>query len=99
MTMQGLPAARQRVRHRPTSTTSNVQIALFEKIVLVLHPQSCRRSVQFGCYPNLSLGGELFLRDGKNAAFVYVYHISPLLVSLENVTLGARIRCNLILIG
>ena len=48
---------------------------------------------------NLSLGGELFLRDDKNVAFVYVYHLSPLLVSLENVTLGARISCKLILIG
>ena len=48
---------------------------------------------------NLSLDGELFLRDGKNAAFVKVYHLSPLLVSLENVTLGARISYKLILIG
>ena len=34
---------------------------------------------------NLSLDGELFLRDGKNAAFVKVYHFSSLQVSLENV--------------
>ena len=27
---------------------------------------------------NLSLDGELFLRDGKNAAFVKVYHLSSL---------------------
>ena len=36
---------------------------------------------------NLSLDGELFLRDGKNAAFVQVYHLSSLQWSLENVTL------------
>ena len=48
---------------------------------------------------NLSLGGELFLRDGKNVAFVYVYNLSSLLVSLGNVTLGARKSCKLILIG
>ena len=39
---------------------------------------------------NLSLDGELFLRDGKNAAFVKVYHLSSLQVSLENVTLWVR---------
>ena len=39
---------------------------------------------------NLSLDGELFLRDGKNAAFVKVYHLSPLQWSLENVTLCAH---------
>ena len=38
---------------------------------------------------NLSLGGELFVRDGKNAAFVHIYHLLPFLVSLENVMLGA----------
>ena len=48
---------------------------------------------------NFSLGGELFLRDGKNAAFVLVYHLSPLLTSLESVTLGARISRKLIQIG
>ena len=40
---------------------------------------------------NFSLDGELFLRDGKNAAFVKVYHLSPLQWSLENVTLCVRI--------
>ena len=40
---------------------------------------------------NLSLDGELFLRDGKNVAFLLVYHLLMLLASLENVMLGARI--------
>ena len=39
---------------------------------------------------NLSLDGELFLRDGKNAAFVQVYHLSSLQTSLENVKLCVR---------
>ena len=43
------------------------------------------------------MGSELFLRDDRNVAFVYVYHLLPLLVSQENVTLGARISCKLIL--
>ena len=41
----------------------------------------------------------MVLRNGKNAAFVQVYHLSPFLVSLENVMLGARISRKLILIG
>ena len=48
---------------------------------------------------NLSLDGELFLRDGKNAPFVKVYHLSSLQTSLENVTLCVRTCQKLLLIG
>ena len=48
---------------------------------------------------NLSLDGELFLRDGKNAAFVKVYHLSSLLTSLENFTLCVRTCRKPLLIG
>ena len=48
---------------------------------------------------NLSLDGELFLRDGKNAAFVKVYHLSSLLTSLENFTLCVRTCQKPLLIG
>ena len=47
---------------------------------------------------NLSLDGELFLRDGKNAAFVKVYHLSLLQANVENITLGTHISCKLFLI-
>ena len=48
---------------------------------------------------NLSLGGELFLRDGNNAAFVKVYHLSSLQTSMENVTLCVRTSGKSLLIG
>ena len=38
------------------------------------------------------------LRDDKNAAFIYVHHLSPLQASMENVMLFAHISCNLFLI-
>ena len=48
---------------------------------------------------NLSLDGELFLRDGKNGAFVQVYHLSSLQTSLENVMLCVRTCRKPLLIG
>ena len=48
---------------------------------------------------NLSLDDELFLRDGKNAAVVKVYHLSSLQTSLENVTLCVRTSGKSLLIG
>ena len=52
----------------------------------IIVASTCRRSTVW-LLRNLSLDGELFLRDGKNAAFVKVYHLSPLQWSLENVTI------------
>ena len=43
--------------------------------------------------------GELFLRDGKNAAFVQVYHLSSLKWSLENVMLCVHTYRKRLLIG
>ena len=48
---------------------------------------------------NLSLDGELFLRDGKNAAFVKVCHLSSLQTSLDNVTLFVHTSGKSLLIG
>ena len=62
---QGLPAARL-LRARLTSTVRNVKIARFEKIILLLNRHV---DVPYSLVVT-SLGGELFLRDGKNAAFV-----------------------------
>ena len=53
---------------RHTSTVRNVKITLFENIVLLLHPHV---DVPYSwLLRNLSLDGESFLRDDKNAAFV-----------------------------
>ena len=36
----------------------------------IIVASTCRRSMQFGCYINLTLDGKLCLRNDKNAAFV-----------------------------
>ena len=83
---------------RHTSTVINVKIALFEKIVLLL-----RRHVDvlysLWLLRNLTLDGKLFLRYGKNATFVKVYHLSSLQTSLENVTLCVHTCRKPLLIG
>ena len=92
---QGVPAARLTSAH--TSTVRNVKIALFENIVLLLHPHVD------GPYSldvtKLELGWRIVLRDGKNAAFVQVHHLPSLQWSLENVTLGVRTCRKPLLIG
>ena len=65
----------------------NVKIVISEKIVLLLHPNVDVPTVRL--LRNLSLDGQLCLRDSKNAAFFKVHHLSPLQASMYNVTLVA----------
>ena len=56
---------------RTWSTVRNVKIALFENIVLLFHPHvDVPYTTTVWLLRNLSLDGELCLRDGKNVAFV-----------------------------
>ena len=50
------------------ATVGNVKIVLSEKIVLLLHPHVDVRTVWL--LGNLSLHGQLCLRDSKNAVFL-----------------------------
>ena len=50
------------------ATVGNVKIVISEKIVLLLHPHVDVPTVWLLC--NLSLDGQLCLRDSKNAAFL-----------------------------
>ena len=50
------------------ATVGNVKIVLSEKIVLLLHPHVDVRTVWL--LRNLSLDGQLCLRDSKNAEFL-----------------------------
>ena len=50
------------------ATVGNVKIVLSEKIVLLSHPHVEVRTVWL--LRNLSLDGQLCLRDSKNAAFL-----------------------------
>ena len=72
MNHQGFAAARQKCPAYGSAMVGNVKIVLSEKwIVLLLHPHV---DVPYSSWLlhiiNLSLDGELCLRDGKNAAFV-----------------------------
>ena len=75
-----------------------MKIALPEK-VLLLHQHVDVPYSLVVTYINLSMAGELCLRDGKNAAFVHVHYLSPLYAGMENVTPCARIGLKLFLIG
>ena len=81
-----------------TSMVGNVKIVLSEKIVLLLH-RHVDVLFHLRLLRNLSLDGELCLRDGKNAAFLQVHHLSSLQASMENVMLCPRISRKLFLIG
>ena len=60
------PLPGQRSRH--ASTVGNLRIVLSEKILLLLHPHvDVSNSL---VVHNLSLDGDLCLRDGKNVAFL-----------------------------
>ena len=64
------------------ATVGNVNIVISEKIVglLLLHPQVDVRTNWL--LRNLSLDGQLCLRDSKNAASLKVHHLSPLPASM-----------------
>ena len=50
------------------AAVGNVNIVISEKIALMLHPHVDVRTVWL--FRNLSLDGQLCLRDSKNAAFL-----------------------------
>ena len=80
----------QRARH--TSTVRNLKIDLSENIVLLLHPRvNVPYSRTSWLLRNLSLDGEVCLRNDKNVAFLKVHHLKPVQASMENATLCARI--------